>query len=86
MRGDGTQMFKEIGHDRVNTGFSRAAARVRNALGATAICEESVKVELRPPEFASSFFYRPNTRVWTFGQRVHEEPPLAMLHRGRDGR
>ena len=79
-------MFKEIGHDWVKTGFGRAAARVRNAFGATAIYEERVKGELRPPEFASSFFYQPNTRVWTFGQRDNEEPPLAMVHRGRDGR
>jgi hypothetical protein len=79
-------MFKEIGHDRVNTGFSRAAARVRNACGATAIYDERVKGELRPPEFASSFFYRLNPQVWTFGQRENEEPPVAMLHRGRDGR
>ncbi len=79
-------MFKEIGHDRVQKGFSRSAARVRNAWGAQVVYEERVKGVLKPPEFASGFFYKPNTQIWTFGLRPDEEPPREMEFRGRDGR
>ena len=79
-------MFKEIGHDRVQKGFARSAARVRNAWGAQVVYEERVKGALRPPEFASGFFYKPNTMVWTFGRREGEEPQREAEFRGRDGR
>ena len=79
-------MFKEIGQERVQKGFARSAARVRNAWGAQVVYEERVKGVLRPPEFASGFFYKPNTTVWTFGRREGEEPQREAEFRGRDGR
>ena len=86
LRGDGTQMFKEVPNDRVSSAFARTAARVKNSTGASAVYEERVRGVLGPPELAKGFFQRPFTTVWTFGRPQNAEPDPRLVLRGRDGR
>ena len=86
LRGDGTQMFKEVPNPMVMAAFDRTAARVRNATGAQAVYEERVRGVLGPPQLAAKFFQKPDTTVWTFGRPKGAEPDPNLLLRGRDGR
>ena len=86
MHGDGTQMFKEIGHDRVASAFGRSARRVRRGWNAKVVYEETVQGVRRDPQIASRYFYKPNHTVWTFGHPEDEEIPHEMGLYARDGR
>ena len=86
LRGDGTQMFKEVENQTAVKSFERSARRVRNATGATAVYEERIRGILEPPQLSRAYFSKPDTVVWTFGRLPSEpvDPQLAL--RARDGR
>ena len=86
MRGDGTQMFKEVPNPRVIAAFDRVAARVKNSTGAAAVYEERVRGVLGEPQLAKAYFRKPDHVVWTFGRPKSEEPAARMVLQGRDGR
>ena len=86
MRGDGTQMFKEVPNPRVTAAFDRVAARVRNSTGAAAVYEERVRGVLGEPQLAKAYFRKPDHVVWTFGRPREEQPGTRMSLQGRDGR
>ncbi len=86
MRGDGTQMFKEIPNKAVAEAFDRSATRVRNSTGAQAVYAERVRGLRRPLQFASKYFAKPDHKVWTFGRPAQQPPDPNLQLRGRDGR
>ena len=86
LRGDGTQMLKEVPNQRACEGFDRTAKRVRNATGATAVYEERVRGVLQEPQLASGLFSKPDHQVWTFGQPKDEPVPPRVEAAARDGR
>ena len=86
MRGDGTQMFKEVLNPRAVSAFDRVSARVPNSTGAAAVYEERVRGVLGEPQLAKAYFRKPDHVVWTFGRPQTEPPAARMVLQGRDGR
>ena len=86
LRGDGSQMFKEINHPRVRTAFDNSARRVRQVWNTDTVYESFVRGERQPPEIAKSFFTKNSCISWTFGRPEGSQVPPHMALRGRDGR
>ena len=86
LRGDGTQMFKEVENSEVLRSFQESAGRVQVAYGMRAVVETMKDPKIRGPRFAKIPFRSRKMRVWSFGWPRNEPFPVALRAQGDDGR
>lgn len=86
LRGDGTQMFKEVEHAEVLRGFRETAGRVSRAYGMSAVFEDRAAPKAKGPRLAKTVFFSKKCRVWTFGHSKSAPVPHPWKIRGENGR